>query len=194
MGLDERWDRMEIPLKYRECSWDKIPDGLSHKKIVKKYSDESIKHLNNGAGLLLYGPNSTGKTALGSMLLMSLPKRVWGLFVIAEKIPSYIIEKTMFDEDMTYVQRMQDVDLLIIDEIILHSTDTFRDTCVESIIRDRILERKATIITTNFQPEEIKEKYSSLFEVLMECTLPIPIMGHNFRADLADKLKKDILG
>ena len=191
---DERkLDRMGIPPVFRAASFAKIPDDCPHKEVVLKFAGDIEDHVRKGYGLLMYGENSRGKTALSTMLLRCLPKGMWGLFVVSEKIPKYIIERTEFDPYEKYIDRMRSVDLLVLDEIVIHNTDTFRDTCIESVLRDRVMDQKSTIITTNWTPDRLRKEYSSMYEVLREAVLPVQVEGHNFRSERAGKMMGDIL-
>jgi len=194
MITDERkLERMCVPRLFWKASMDQIPDKCGHKKIVAQFIEDLEEHVDAGYGLLLYGENSQGKSALATLIMRHLRMGRWGLFVVGESIPGYVIDKKRFDGDQSFVERMQAVDLLVIDELILHDNDTFRDTILESVLRERLLDKKSTIVTTNLLPDTIATEYTSLGQVMLEAVLPVAVAGHNFRRDKAAELMRTIL-
>lgn len=111
---------------------------------------------------------------------------------MAEHVAGYVIEKTRFDEDETYEERMGTADLLVIDEVVLHDTDTFRDHVIETVFRNRVREQKSTIVTTNLSPEEFQKQYPALGEVMVEAVVPVNVRGFNFRKGKAAKLLREV--
>ena len=184
--------RMNIPRLYWGCTFDKVPGFCDYLELVQSYALKIDSHIAEGRGLLLHGPYSSGKSAMATLLLRSLPPGVWGLFVMAEKMAGYVINNERFSVEESFQERMRSVDLLVIDEVVLHDTDTYRDHVVEEFVRDRIRDKKATILTTNLAPSDFQSEYPALGEALIEAVVPVKIDGHNFRKDRANELLREV--
>ena len=88
----------------------------------------------------------------------------------------------MYNETETMAERLISVDLLVIDEFIIHNSDnTFRIDIVESVFRDRAENNKPTIITTNSTLIELNKKAYTFFQVMQEHQIIIKVTGFNFR-------------
>ena len=88
---------------------------------------------------------------------------------------------------------MMNVNLLVIDELILKSRkDAFSDTVVEMVVRRRLAERRATVITTNLSSDRIQMEYPAFANVLKETVFPIKFCG-DFRSSKAKDLGEGLV-
>ncbi len=112
----------------------------------------------------------TGATGLGKTFLCNcvakeiLDKGYSVLYLTAPKFFN-MLEQHKFNKDVTLEDREQlellkDVDLLIIDDLGTEMITQFTQTETFNIINNRILEKRPTIISTNFKIGEIKERYT----------------------------------
>jgi len=185
----EHLDRMLIPKLHQGCNLAAIPDTCAHKAHILKYIEDIETNLHEGVGLLLFGEYSSGKSALGSILLKAAATYgKIGLWVSAAEIPGFYINNTRFDADYTVIERAITAPLLVVDEIILFGDK--RDWHFERLIRERIGAKRATVCTTNLSPKKFKTQYPALAAVLTEAVLPIQIAGHDFRADIREHIKE----
>ena len=184
---------LRLPHLYWGCSLQEIPDKCKHKDFLQRYIINIQERVGEGVGLLLWGEYSTGKSAAASIILkVGASWGIVGLWIKAGDVPGYVIQGNLFNADMSLIDRARSVSLLVLDELIMYGDN--RDAFVESLIRDRINEQKVTIITTNHTPTEILEKSPALGEVLREGVIPLRVMGHNFREDLASRIREGVFG
>ncbi len=193
MSVDDYLKRMNVPLNFWDVQLDCIKEP--QKRVIIKYLTDFKKFLKKGYGLLLWSGYGSGKSAAAAVILrdgVALNGKT-GLWIFADDIPTYIIEKTRFDEHETFYDRLLSVDLLVIDELILRKRDRFADTSVEMVFRRRLAARKSTIFTTNLSPEVIKEEYPALENALRESVYPVKFFGQ-FRDNKAALLKEELKG
>ena len=186
----EHMERMRIPRLHHACTLQAIPDTCQHKAHALSYIDALGDNLRDGVGLMLFGDYSSGKSGLGSILLKaaaSLGKI--GLWIRATEIPGFYINSTQFDEHHSMIERAVTVPLLVVDEVILFGDK--RDWHFERLMRDRIGTKRATVCTTNLSPQKVKSQYPALAAVMQEAVIPIHVAGHDFRADIRDRIKED---
>jgi len=184
----DHMERMRIPRLHHACTLQAIPDTCQHKAHVLSYIDALGDNLRDGVGLMLFGDYSSGKSGLGSILLKAAASsgRI-GLWIAASRIPGYYINGDVFDEHHTMIERAVAAPLLMIDEVILFGDK--RDWHLERLVRDRIGLQRATIVTTNLSPAKFKNHYSALAAVMQEAIIPIHVDGHDFRADIKERLQ-----
>lgn len=175
---------MQIPEVHWRAKLANVPKELAYLPKLQQYVAEIDKNVGNGQGLYLFGPFGRGKSALGSILLKAAAcKGYIGLWIRAKMIPTYVIEKTPFDDEMTVYDRALSVPLLVIDELQMRGNDTrFTESSAEDLLRLRIDDKKATVITSNLTVKELSAQWPSLYSVLQQAVYPVKIDGHDFRA------------
>ncbi|MCD7807331.1 MAG: ATP-binding protein [Lachnospiraceae bacterium] len=107
--------------------------------------------------LLLYGTVGCGKSFLSGCVAKELLDR--GYSVI------YFSGTALFDilyHDSLYngVRDLYNYDLVIIDDLGAEMTNSFVTTALFTFINERVLRQKATIISTNLNLSEIRDRYS----------------------------------
>ncbi len=181
--------RLNVPTAYFNVSFSKIPSNCPHKKVLRNYLKNLTKNIDSGRGLYLWGDYSQGKSAIACIILkLAAKQRHLGYWARCSNMCSDIVSERMFDHSMSINDRMLSVPILVIDELLIH--DDRRDAYVENIVRERVNEGYATIITSNYSTTKLKTKYPALAEVLKEAVTPIRIDGHDFRKEIAIENKK----
>lgn len=186
----EYFQRMNIPSLYWNVSSDKIKQPQQN--LVLRYIDNFLAYRKKGWGLLFWGEYGSGKSAAAAVILkegVAINGKT-GLWVFADQIPAYVIDRTKFDSQETFVERMISVDLLVIDELILHRKDTFMDTAVEMVFRRRLSAIRPTLITSNISPKQFEENYPAMHSALTEAVFPVKFEG-SFRKDSAVEMAKE---
>lgn len=199
----EDLERMNIPKRYWFAKFDQITSRGSSKNsddslqaMVRKYIDHLDQAMIEGAGLIVYGINGTGKTCASVVIAKEFRRRGRTvLFVEAADLKRMVVDKDYFDEDETYWDRARTVDVLILDDFgkgIVDSTG-FGAALFDELIRARSARKLVTIITANPPVskwvEELDVKESTI-HALKECTIPVRAIGKNRREAEAVKLKE----
>ncbi len=119
-----------------------------------------------GGNLLLRGKSSLGKTFLSNCIAKEiLDKGHTVLYLSAIKLFEEIMPRAMMNKNNT--KSNQDIfdyvyncDLLIIDDLGTEFINNLTLPYVFDCINERLISKKSTIISTNFELEELREKYS----------------------------------
>lgn len=188
-SYDDYYMRMLIPMAFRSAELVRIPAPQS--RVIRQYIENFKMYRVKGWGLMLWGNFGSGKTASGCVILKEAVVRnqMTGLWILASDIPKFVIEKTVFDKDQSMIERIESVDLLVIDEVILHQGDKFTDIVVESVLRKRIGCCLPTCLTTNLSPDQFKSAYPALANVMTEAVWPVRCEG-NFRNEIKSDIEK----
>jgi len=186
--------QMRVGRRFWSVSRSKIPDHLLYRKAIESYISELLTNVSEGRGILFSGKHGSGKTASAVILAKAVESHYGSaLFVSADEVQSLIIEKTMFDEDQTLLQRLLDVDLLIIDDLGEEHIREFSKSVVERIIRTRSNNLKSIIGTTN-KFEKLPKMYGEgTIEVMKACMLPQEVSGHDWR-DFEREQLEELMG
>jgi DNA replication protein DnaC len=188
---DVELERMNIPKRF----WDASFEGLREKEqdLVKKYLTEVFPKF-DGKGLLLYGPEGTGKTQISCVIAKLVREKGYYVYFLPAEEATYRGLFQVFDGDAVIRDRCKTVDLLIIDDLNFASDQE----TLYSLLKFRANGMLPTILTTRVSFEELpvetdgrKKQYSfkgwfdkyfpKLVPVLHGNTLPLPIQGENYR-------------
>ena len=193
--------RMLIPQRYWECTLDGISneaDGiLSPQEIARRYLSKLDEFMTRGDGLLLWGANGRGKTGIGVVLAKWARRCGYKvLFMESAELKRCVVERVAFDDDETMWERASAVDLLVLDDLGKGTQDSkgFGARIVDQLIRHRVANRRATVITTNMDLDQLSESMkTSTMHSLKESIVPCEIRGEDRRDHSCNDLKSIFL-
>lgn len=131
----------------------------SNFNICKKYA----QNFNPSIGSLLFsGATGLGKTFLSACIARHIADQGFSvMYETAIRIFSdFEAEKFGSEENIGKTRKYFDCDLMIIDDIGTEMTTNFTVSVLYNIINTRMMENKATIISTNLTPDAIEKRYS----------------------------------
>lgn len=193
-------ERTRIPRRFWNTKYEQVPQSVHG--YLGKYLRAVDEMLDAGEGLLLWGPNGVGKTSIATLIGFEVARRGGTTyFATAESLRLASIERTMFDDETTVMERAQEVELLIIDDLGKEhrSESAYAERLIENLLRVRLAQKRATIITTNLplvgdaskRIAGLNTVYStSMLEVLRECVLPLDVEGVNQRIEAQAHLQE----
>ncbi len=117
------------------------------------------KEFNN---LLFYGNSGLGKTFLSHCIAKELLGTAHTVLYLTAYELFDILGKAMYDEDEGFpasAEHILDCDLLIIDDLGTELATAFTMSRLSLCINERFLNRRSTIISTNFGVQELAERY-----------------------------------
>jgi|GEM_PF-2190212 len=174
-------ERMRIPRRYWRSDPAKISghsplnDGVSVKSVVRDYIKRIPEMVQDGLGILFYGPNGTGKTSAAVCIAKAFRRRLRTvLYVEAASLKTHVAERQHFDESQTYMDRALTVDVLVLDDLGKGVEDGtgFGTNLIDQLIRTRNSNNRITIITSNLVPKKKGEDQSdTLVEILKGSTI-----------------------
>lgn len=135
------------------------PERKKSYQVAKDYADNFALFMQDGIGLYIEGTNGTGKTHLAAAIAMQL--------MTQEKIPcicktagDLLLDiKSAFDREgvneKQVLQIYKDVSLLIVDDLGKEQCTDWSISTLYSILNDRYEKMLPTIITTNYNSDEL---------------------------------------
>ena len=193
-----------IGKRYWKATVRDIPKDYRCREIILRYHDQIIENVWDGIGLLLFGPKGHGKThAAIALLKKALAHNARGLFLPVNRLQEVVIERSRLefdeDEDVTILERARLADLLILDDLGEEHTKDFSARMLENLCRYRSNRHRATIFTTNLNPDpkvgELVQHYGTWIEsILKGMAAPIKVIGRDWREDEAREIKRRVMG
>lgn len=141
--------------------------GASPRTIMEKNFLKCLRYAESfdasSGNLLFTGSTGLGKTFLSACIANVVAEK--GFSVAYESAPQLFskLEKDRFNPDENshaQVQQLLDCDLLIIDDLGTEMPGSFITAALYSLVNDRLLSRKAMVISTNLNISEIAQRYS----------------------------------
>lgn len=118
----------------------------------------------SGSGNLLFvGNTGLGKTFLSASIAAVVAERGFSVAYESAQHLFAKLEKNRFNPDENsreQVQRLEESDLLIIDDLGTEMPGSFVTAALYNLVNDRLLARKSMIISTNLNVEEAARRYS----------------------------------
>lgn len=161
---------------------DNENQSLSH--TAKQYVKNFNKMLEDGKGLILYGSVGTGKTFAAACIANSLidkghPCMVTNFSRLINKLSG------MFEGKQSYLDMINKVDLLVIDDLAAERDTEYMNEIVFNIIDARYRSNKPLIITTNLTLQELQNptdpKKKRTYSRLMSMCIPVKVNGNDRR-------------
>ena len=136
--------------------------------------------------LLLYGDTGVGKTFLSHCIAKELIEQSRSVIYFSSShlfdlLAKETFGKKEFSEDDAH-SHIYDCDLLIIDDLGSELTNAFTAAQLFTILNERILRKKSTVISTNLALEDIKSIYSErIFSRISSCYTMLRLTGDDIR-------------
>lgn len=158
---------------FREFRLEYYPDrvdpkwGVNIRSVMEKTFEVCRKYaceFKAGAGNLLFsGDTGLGKTFLSACIARTVADR--GFSVVYESAGHLFskMERAKFGGDenaRAEAQKYGECDLLIVDDLGTEMPGQFTTAALYSLINDRLLTGKATIISTNLNTDDLSRRYS----------------------------------
>lgn len=115
------------------------------------------------SNILFYGDTGTGKTFLSNCIAKDLLDKGYSVIYFTAFQLFDILSKGIFDKDNKAIVAHQDIfdcNLLIIDDLGTELVNSFTTSQLFLCLNERILRKKATIISTNLNLSQIADIYS----------------------------------
>ncbi|HPU58162.1 MAG TPA: ATP-binding protein, partial [Candidatus Avimonas sp.] len=163
-----------------------------HMKEIIEYCKNYAEDFDcNSPSLLLRGATGTGKTHVSlSIAKVAIDKGFGVIYGPVQKL-LHKIEKEHFGRaDGNSEDMMIECDLLILDDLGTEFSSPFYTSCLYNLINSRILDGKPTIISTNFNQNELMERYGEqITSRIIGNFVPLTFMGKDIRQiRLRDKI------
>lgn len=135
--------------------------------------------------LLFYGNSGLGKTFLSHCIAKELLGSAHTVLYLTAYELFDILGKAMYEEDEGFTassEHILDCDLLIIDDLGTELANAFTLSRLSLCINERFLNRRSTIISTNFGVQELADHYGERnFSRIFSSYTPLRFFGEDIR-------------
>jgi len=174
--------------EYTRLSTARISDAyLEHPReagIAKRYIDRFAEFYQDQQGLLLYGPNGTGKSFLAAAICNALIEGGHDAhFATFSQIDA---QTSGFKEDRrTYIESLNEYALLVLDDLGAERKSDYMQELVFTVIDSRYSSGKPVIITTNLSLQDLKNPQTAqqarIYDRVLEICYPVEMSGASIR-------------
>lgn len=153
-------------------------------RIMQRYVEKFGELKKQGKGLILYGRCGTGKTYASCEVANALIDK--GVSVLVTNFSRLTNEiQGTYDGKQKYIDRLNDFELLVIDDLGAERKSEYMQEMIYSIIDSRYRAGLPFIITTNMTMNELKNptiiSNSRIYDRILERCYPIEVNGENKR-------------
>ncbi len=168
-------------------------------KEVKLYIDNLSKALKHGISLILWGPNGSGKTLLGTSILKVGIRQGYSVQMtsLGGIIEAYTEGWYNPDKKEIFNRKIKDVDFLLIDDVgkeYKAKNNELVEVAFDNLVRYRSFRHKPFILTTNTSINKLQTVYGkSLYSLLAGKGIDIEVVGKDYRKLIQKKGLKQLL-
>ena len=174
-----------IGVRYQRLDWDDLKDEVVFQKVGEYANDPD--YLEKGIGLILTGEFGTGKTLAANLCLKEFIRN-YGYSCFATTFSEMIELYTAgwySEDDKTYFNRkVIESQVLLLDDIgrEMRRKTRLSETTFDNVLRTRVQQGRATILTTNMDLDELGKGYGgAVLSMLSECSTAIECRGDDYR-------------
>lgn len=187
--------RMNLPENLWRVKVQGVQDSVRGQ--IEHYLLGICNNLTNGRGLLLLGQRGRGKSAIGA--LIAKEACAWGftvLFMPIFELREHVRARTMFDDEMSMLDRCLTVDLLVLDDLM---QDDQKSTFLSAgdlirVISSRGSRRRTTIVTTDLAHGALESELANFYTRSQPHLIPLPVVGSDLTALQAQQQRLAALG
>lgn len=137
--------------------------------------------------ILFQGGTGVGKTFLSKCVAKELLELGYTVLYLPagtlfEQISDAVMNKQQIPNSQELYQTIQQCDVLMIDDLGTEFTNQFTASYLYSLINNRLLQRKSTVISTNLSLTELRQHYSErIFSRICDSYMIYAIYGEDIR-------------
>jgi DNA replication protein DnaC len=203
--------RAAVPSEYWDDRIGTIPEECAYKEVVLRYVESAADHVRAGRGVYFYGESGMGKSGAAAIIAKAaIDSGVTVLWLPVADIVALCDVRNEFSPDLKYIDRVMQVNLLILDGLGDEFPAEPGRAQVRRILSLRAERGRATIVTAEnsildryskpgkqgqVRPSWFSQTYSARLAKRMRGVLhPVECAGHDWRAEKVTGLRDALLG
>jgi DNA replication protein DnaC len=189
-------DLGNVPLKFRDCSVDLVPEQCDYRKVVLDWMDNIKEHVDAGDWLFMNGPVGTGKTGAAAIILKEVLLHDGSAFMLTQ---NELVDYRFNSDHVPFGQYsldevVRDSNMLLLDDIGSSRNKEHIVELLEWVFTTRYNNDRSLIVTTNLDPEkeEIKEFLTTkVLSMAMEKAMFVDVSEYDWREAIRDSKEEN---
>lgn len=188
-----------IGVTYQRLDFDDYQGPTDVLDGVVKYLERREDFLARGMGMFLVGSYGTGKTMLANLVLKEMVKDGHTCFAttFSQTVEMFTAGWSDKVEKEYFQRKFIGSRVLLLDDLGRELRGTklaLAETTFDAILRQRVQAGRATIITTNMEPEELGDGYgAAILSLIREKSLQLVFGGSDFRIEANSREVDEIM-
>lgn len=148
-----------VPRIYKEISFDEYKETDENRKAIE--AAHWIVNDDKDSSVYFYGSKGTGKTMLSCVITNEIARR--GKVVLFSSVPDLMADiRASFKSDNTdeVINSVKNAPILVLDDLGAERATEWVGEQIFAIINARYADKKKTIITSNFAPDELAAHFA----------------------------------
>lgn len=163
--------------------------GVNIRSLMEKTYQTCRNYAENfsekSPNLLFSGSTGLGKTFLSACIARTVAEKGWSVVYESASHLFTKLERAKFSADLdarTETEKYSACDLLIVDDLGTEMGSQFTVAALYTLVNDRLLGGKPTIISTNLNTEDLNKRYSAqIASRLNGAYIRVPFLGDDIR-------------
>jgi DNA replication protein DnaC len=182
---------------YQRLDWDDYEGDTKARDFVFGYLRRHAAFFSAGFGLILHGPYGTGKTMLVNLAAKDLLRLGYGVYATTFPAMVDMFTKGWGDnaEKERFERKIIDSDFLVLDDIgkEFRSKTNLAESTFDHILRQRAVNLRPTVLTTNMSEDELAYGYgAAIFSLLRERSDSHEMTGEDWRSEAHERSLSEI--
>ncbi len=159
----DKFENFNLDYYSAEATDGKSSSSKDCAKLAFDTAKEYVKNFPSGENLFFSGPSGVGKTFITTCIAGKLLNEALLVCYLPASELFDIIGDYQFNRKSSHLTNYQDIkesDLLIIDDLGTELASGFVDSALFTIVNDRGLRKKSTIISTNLNLNQVRANYT----------------------------------
>lgn len=163
--------------------------------VCQKYVENWEEMKSNNIGILFYGDVGVGKSFLACCIANALLKKLVSVSVTNFPRILNILQRSFDDERQSFVDRLQQYSLLVIDDLGVERDTPYSAEQVYNVVDTRARTKKPLIITTNLSMKDLQNastlSHKRIYDRVLEmCPIRLKLVGESRRISIANERKE----
>lgn len=186
LQLAKHYFNANIGELFQRLDWDDFVGDPTLKEAAYKFLGSHRSLIGSGVGLLFYGNFGTGKSMLANLIAKDCVKLGYSVYFVtfAEMVEMFTKGWGDNKERARFESKIVNSKVLVLDDVgkEFRAKNNLSESTFDHVIRQRVINLRSTIVTTNMDEDDLDEGYGrAIFSLIKERSISLHGTGQDWR-------------